>query len=140
MGILDFLFIEIPNGDGVANPALSAHLAPRELSLGEGQLVSGAVVQQVAGGKGHDVRVPVAPFPFTDVDACAVETTRSSLRVRADPQTHASTQYGNQYKQTKYVICFPPGIKRYKFNTAVWKVNTLNNSHRWTTHTMLKAP
>ena len=34
----------------VDNPAMLAHLAPGKLSLGEGQLVSGAVVQQVAGG------------------------------------------------------------------------------------------
>ena len=74
------------------NPAISAHLSPRKLSLGEGQLVSGAVVQQVAGGKGHDVRVPVAPFPFTHVDACAVEATQKNTPGKSRPtDTHCKS-------------------------------------------------
>ena len=69
----------------VDNPPMLAHLAPGKLSLGEGQLVSGAVVQQVAGGKGHDVRVTVAPFPFAHVDACAIETTQRNTPRQSRP-------------------------------------------------------
>lgn len=52
----------------------SSHLSSCKLSLSKGQLVCGAVVQQVAWGEGHYVSVPVAPFSFPHTDTCGDQT------------------------------------------------------------------